>query len=181
MLYLRRDKHKDMLCDPVLDVSDLVRAGQENSQVVCFQEPDEGLGDGLLGWKRRKMVIHNPRSCASATSNAMATCSDLRAHPWGPQGRRRRWGKSGRNQGDGNACFATIMYIVGLNKNWRCLYLHLPVEFCPHPQLFLASRFLPCTLSSPCWTSSFPPSVCIFLSDLSKGKIYHMYHRFKIF
>ena len=114
---------------------------------------------------------------------AMATCSDLRAHPWGPQGRRRRWGKSGRNQGDDNACFATIMYIVGLNKNWRCLYfyLHLPVEFCPHPQLFLASRFLPCTLSSPCWMSSFPPSVCIVLSDLSKGKIYHMYHRFKIF
>ena len=48
MLYLRRDKHKDMLRDPVLDVSDLVRARQENSQVVCFQEPDERLGDGLL-------------------------------------------------------------------------------------------------------------------------------------
>ena len=48
MLYLRRDKHKDMLRDPVLDVSDLVRAGQENSQVVCFQEPDERLGDGSL-------------------------------------------------------------------------------------------------------------------------------------
>ena len=64
-----------------------------------------------LGWKRRKMVLHNPRSCASATSNAMATCSGLQAHPWGPQGHRRRWGKSGRNQGDGNACFATIMYV----------------------------------------------------------------------
>ena len=54
MLYLRRDKHKDMLRDPVLDVSDLVRARHENSQVVCFQEPDEGLGDGLLGVKKEE-------------------------------------------------------------------------------------------------------------------------------
>ena len=54
MLYLRRDKHKDMLRDPVLYVSDLVRAGQENSQVVCFQEPDERLGDGSLGAKKEE-------------------------------------------------------------------------------------------------------------------------------
>ena len=54
MLYLRRDKHKDMLRDPVLDVSDLVRAGQENSQVVCFQEPDERLGYGSLGVEKEE-------------------------------------------------------------------------------------------------------------------------------
>ena len=53
-LYLRRDKHKDMLRNPVLDVSDLVRARHENSQVVCFQEPDERLGDGLLGVKKEE-------------------------------------------------------------------------------------------------------------------------------
>ena len=52
MLYLRRDKHKDMLRDPVLDVSDLVRARQENSQVVCFQEPDKRPGYGSLGVKK---------------------------------------------------------------------------------------------------------------------------------
>ena len=43
-----------MLRDPVLNVSDLVRAGQENSQVVCFQEPDERLGFGSLGVKKEE-------------------------------------------------------------------------------------------------------------------------------